>query len=247
MRKLIILSFGFLSVILPQFAGAVCTTTSTAFTVGTSAETGGIIFAGTGGDSQRQVDQSFSLATSTNNVCAITIRLKKEGTPTNNVIIGIRSSENGSNLAQAIINGAGLTTNYTNYNLDLDTKIALSASTNYWVNMHVDANRSETNRYLAAQNTDYSGGYMSYTNDDINWISDTPNDMAQLTIYYDSSGGSSSTSTSTSTCYTGLCMFSTSTDAALGNIFKMSEILITFGLVLLIGSIVYKFVNRNKK
>lgn len=82
---------------------------------------------------------------------------------------------------------------------------------------------------------------ITFTNAGANQVA---GELVALSPFTTSTGGGGN---STSSCYTGLCMFSTSTDAALGNIFKMSEILITFGLVLLIGSIVYKFVNRNKK
>src|SRR3990167_723438 len=132
-----------------------------------------------GGDQAHvKVAQSFQEASAYSDIAKIRAKLFKTGTPVDNAVITIETDNagepSGTVLATATKSGGSLDTTPTNYDLDLDVNISLTANTKYWVVFSRSGAGSDTNYYLTRGNTSsqYANGAAADYNG-TSWSTDT--------------------------------------------------------------------------
>lgn len=100
-------------------------------------------------------------------VSTITLKLKKSGTPTDNMTVTVRSgSETGTILATGSVPGTTLTTTATDYDIALSTPVTFVSGTNYYIIVSRDTALNAANYYwVRISGTDvFASGNMSYNN-----------------------------------------------------------------------------------
>lgn len=159
-----------------------------------------------------------------------------QGSPPDNLNLTIRTGIDGTIIASSTL----IKTDFTNTTSTLFTftfePVTLTGGTTYYIQNEIPANGEGTNRWnIYYKNT--LNGYWYYNAGA--WQSEIGEQNWTLNL-----STSSASSTSSSTCYTGQCMFSSSTDSTIGTFFRygiFSLILLGFFLVALLT---YKFFIR---
>lgn len=104
------------------------------------------------------VAQSFQLASAVGwDANVIRLRMKKEGSPTDNVTVQLRSDSSGAPgavLASASMAGANVSENLNWHEFELSTRVSLSASTTYWISIERSGSLDASNYYKVDGNED---------------------------------------------------------------------------------------------
>lgn len=157
------------------------------------------------GGTNEAAGQSFTTSAAFDAV-SIDLRLSKSGAPTDDLVVSIRStSETGTVLGSASINGTALTTSEALYNLEFTAPVSLSASTTYYITCERTGAFSSSvfYRIRGSLNDTYAGGTLRNKNSG-SWTQNTGRDL-YFSLYSDPTpllsvvSGSVTTFNSTST------------------------------------------------
>lgn len=174
-----------------------------------------------GNNTVKQYAQSVTYTTD-QKVKAIQIYLLKNGSPTDNVLVDIVTDNSGvpstTVLATAVKDGSSLTTTLTQYRLDFDTEVTLTASTQYWFRISRSSSLNDSNYYRTVNSTDGNSTGQMFRMLTTTWAS-VDGGIADIPylIYYD---------------------FEYSTGGGSENAMTSEVINELFGLILLIGGII---------
>lgn len=109
----------------------------------------------TGGSTSTRIAQPFTLSsTSSTRLSKVSIRLKKVGSPVDNILLTITSSLDGTVLASASLAGSSLTTSYASYTFTLSPEIAIPLNIGRNIQLARSGGSDGTNYYM----TDGGGG-----------------------------------------------------------------------------------------
>lgn len=75
------------------------------------------------------------------------LKMKKVGSPTDNVVVTVRDGSDGNILATATLAASSLTTSYANYTLTLDNELIVPKNAGYYVQLARDGSLDNTNYY----------------------------------------------------------------------------------------------------
>ena len=105
--------------------------------------------------------------------------LKKVGTPTDSIKVGIQSNSagapDGTFLGSATLAGSSITTGYVEYTFTLDSEVNITANTKYFIVLERTGTLDNTNAYRVRSddNVSYSGGGIVGWDSTNGWSSET--------------------------------------------------------------------------
>ena len=129
--------------------------------------------------SQAQVTQSFQLAGAVSwEANVIRVRMKKDGSPADTLTLRLRSDSAGApgaTLATATMNGADVSENLNWHEFALSARVALAASTTYWISLERSGAADAANYYKVDGNEDlgYTRGVFRIWNGSA-WVARSP-------------------------------------------------------------------------
>jgi len=107
-----------------------------------------------GGDEREAYAQSFVTPASARPITRVDIKLRRSGTPTDDIYVDVVSALDGSPLLRITQAAASVSTAATTYTYDLDGSVVLSASTTYFLRVTRSGAKDTANRVDV-----YSGGW----------------------------------------------------------------------------------------
>ncbi len=97
-------------------------------------------------------------------ISGATVQVRRVGNPANNLLVNLRSSLSGSNLATATITAASLTTSYQDIEVTFPTIYPISSGTTYYLVLTTAANNSSNYYQWGGRNTNGYGNGTAYQN-----------------------------------------------------------------------------------
>jgi hypothetical protein len=127
----------------------------------------------------RYWSQTFTAPAYAVQVTRVLLRLNKSGSPTDNVVVELRSGGlTGSVLASATLAATSVTTTLTDYWLTFDTPVALASGATGYIVVRRSGTNDSTNRVAVNQTaaSSYTGGVSHYSADGTTWTTNA-NDL----------------------------------------------------------------------